>query len=214
MTATTTSRRRTPWQRVKYLARRAIQLEVGVWLSLYGITFRRPTMPAGAAGFSYHRPILSIMIVFTVLAAVEIPVVDLIVHRWPHIRIPFLILGIWGLTWMLGFLFGYITRPHAVGPDGIRARVGTDIDIPLDWDDVYSVEIDTQVAESDKEPKLTVEDGGAVLNLRMQNETNIAITLERPVDVRLPSGPETVRRVRLWADEPKRFMDAVRLHIG
>lgn len=210
----TGARRRTLWQQVKYLARRAIELEIGVWLSLYRFIFRRPTVPAGATGFSYHRPILSIMIVFIVLSAVEIPIVDLIVHRWPYIRIPFLLLGIWGLTWMLGFLFGHLTRPHAVGPAGIRVRSGTDVDIALSWDDVYSVELDKQVVESSKEPKLTPGDDGAILHLRVQNETNITVRLERPCTVRLPQGTETVHEVRFYADEPKQFMDAVRRHIG
>jgi hypothetical protein len=40
------------------------------------------------------------------------------------------------------------------------------------------------------------------------------VTLERPTQVKLPHGRETVRHIRFWADEPKAFMDEVRLHIG
>ncbi|HEU4807494.1 MAG TPA: hypothetical protein VFT01_04470 [Homoserinimonas sp.] len=214
MTVTMQQQRRTAWRRVKYLARRAIGMELGVWLSLYRFVFRRPRVPAGAKGFSYHRPVMSIMIVFIVLSAVEIPIVDLIVHHWLFIRIPFLILGIWGLTFMVGFVFGFLTRPHAVGPDGIRVRSGAEVDIPISWDDIYSVEPNKQVAESAKAPKVTPGDDGDTLHLRIQNETNILIRLERPTVVRLPHGAETVREIRLYADEPKQFMDAVRRHIG
>ena len=59
------------------------------------------------------------MIVFIAVSAVELMAVDLIVRRWPSVRIPLLVLSIWGLVWMLGFLFGMLTRPHAVGPEGI-----------------------------------------------------------------------------------------------
>jgi hypothetical protein len=54
--------------------------------------------------------------------AVEIPIFDLIVHRWPAVRITLLVLGIWVLTWMFGLLCAYLMRPHTVGPEGIRAR--------------------------------------------------------------------------------------------
>lgn len=206
-------KRRSPWQRVAYIARRAIDLEIGVWVSLYRFIFRRPKVPAGATGFSYHQPVMSVMIVFIVLSAIEIPIVDLIVHQWVYIRIPFLALGIWGLTWMLGFLFGFLTRPHAVGPEGIRVRSGAEVDIPIPWGDVDFVEL-KHVVDSVKQPRLTPGEDGNTLHLRIQNETNISIRLERPVVVRLPQGSVTAVEVRLYADEPKRFMDEVRRHIG
>ena len=214
MTAeTVTTQRRTFWQQAKYVARRAIGMELAIWVSLYRFIFRKPAVPAGADAFSYHRPILSVMIIFIVLSAVEIPVVDMIVHGWPYIRIPFLILGIWGLTWMLGFLFGYLTSPHTVGPAGIRVRDGAEVVLPISWDDLHAVEVKKEVAGPEKVPKLSEGEGGAILHLRVQNETNLAITLERPVEFRLPQGPVTVREIRFHADEPKRFMDAVRHHL-
>jgi hypothetical protein len=47
-----------------------------------------------------------------------------------NIRMPLLILSVWGLIHMLGFLFGMLIRPHAIGPAGIRVRYGSEIDIP------------------------------------------------------------------------------------
>ena len=58
--------------------------------------------PRGASGFAYHSPVLTILMIFIVLSAIEIPIIDLIVHPWPWVRIPLLILGIWGVTWMIG----------------------------------------------------------------------------------------------------------------
>lgn len=214
MTTTRPARvRRSPLQMLGYLARRAWQMEMAVWSSLYRFIFRRPRVPAGAVAFTYHRPILQVMIVFVVLSAVEIPIIDLIVHQWLYIRIPLLIAGIWGLTWMIGFLFGFITPPHAVGPEGIRVRQGAEVDIPLGWDDIHSVSLN-KVAIEGKVPRITEEEAGATLHFRVQNETNIEIELERPVPVRLPHGTETVKVVRIHVDEPKRFMDAVRGHLA
>ena len=154
------------------------------------------------------------MIVFIVVSAVEVIVLDWIVNRWTYIRIPLLIISIWGLVWMLGLLFGMLVRPHAVGPDGIRVRYGSDVDIPIAWKDVYSVTRRKQAIQ-DKQPKVTIDENGvATLHMRIQNETNIEVRLERPVPLKLPHGIETVCTVKLYADDPTRFMDAVRSHMS
>jgi hypothetical protein len=213
MTSTTTRPKRTWWQFTGYLAKRAILIEVRGYQSIYRFLFRRPKVPVGAEGFSYHKPILAIMIVFIVVSAVEVVVLDWIVSRWAYVRIPVLIISVWGLVWMLGLLFGMLVRPHAVGPDGIRVRYGSEVDIPIAWNDVYSVTRRKEALQN-KQPKVTFDDSGlATLHMRIQNATNIEVRLERPVPLKLPHGIETVSRVMLYADDPQRFMDAVRSHI-
>lgn len=202
-----TSPRRTPAR----LARAAWRAEVAVWQGLFRWLFRRPRVPAGAAGFTYHKPVQTILIVFIVLSAIEIPIVDLIFHRWPWVRFPLLVLGIWGVTWMIGLLLSYLTRPHAVGPAGIRARIGADIDADLPWEAIASVEPSRDVAE--KAPKVRAEAHGLTLALRMQDETNVLIVLERPVTVRVGGERIDVDAVRLWTDDLPGFLDAVRTHI-
>lgn len=88
--------------RVRSILYRALIAELRVYSSIGRAIARRPAIPAGGVGIGYHRPVLTILIVFIVLSAVEIPILDLIVHPWPAVRIPILILGIWGLTWMIG----------------------------------------------------------------------------------------------------------------
>ena len=194
------------------LGRLVWRAEVAVWVSLYRFVFARPRVPKGATGFHYHAPVLTILVVFIVLSAIEIPIIDLIVHPWPWIRIPLLIAGIWGVTWMLGLLLGFVTRPHAVGPEGIRARSGADVDIDLPWDAVMSVARSRDV--TDKAPKVRDEDPhGRTLALRIQNETNVLITLERPVVAKLGSDRHEIDALRLWTDDIDGFMAAVRTHI-
>ena len=197
--------------RIAKLARIAWRAEIGVWKSLYRWLFRRPRVPRGASAFSYHSPVLTILVIFIVLSAIEIPIVDLIVHDWPWVRIPLLIAGIWGVTWMIGLLLGFLTRPHAVGPDGIRARSGAEVDIDLPWESVASVEKARDVLE--KAPKIRDEPHGRTLALRMQNETNVLVILEGPVAVHLGDTAREVDAVRLWVDDPDGFMTAVRTHI-
>ena len=198
-------------QRARRIARIALRAEIGIWQSLGRWVFRRPRVPAGATGFAYHSPVLTILMIFIVLSAIEIPIIDLIVHPWPWVRIPLLILGIWGLTWMIGLAASYLTRPHAVGPAGIRARLGADIDVDLPWDAVASVERSRDVAE--KAPKMRDEAHGRTLSLRMANETNILVVLETPVRTRLSDEIVEIDAVRLWADDVDGFLDAVRTHI-
>lgn len=199
------------------LLKRAIFMELSIYASIARLVARRPAIPPGATGFSFHKPVLTIFIVFIVLSAVEIPIIDLIVHHWPVVRIPFLILGIWGLTWMFGLLCAFLVRPHTVGPEGIRVRAGLETDVALGWRDVASVARDLRVEEQ-KPPRITEIDGHPTLMMHVNNETNIEIELEGATTVRLPGsgatgGEQVVTRVRLWTDEPKGFMDEVRRHL-
>lgn len=200
--------------RVLNLLHRALIAELRVYSSIGRAITRRPAVPAGGTGIAYHRPVMTILIVFIVLSAVEIPILDLIVHPWPAVRIPILILGIWGLTWMIGLLCAMLMRPHAVGPDGIRIRSGLELDVPVSWDDIASVAVAKRVDEP-KRPRVTETEDGAEYAERMQDETNIEIELERPVSIRLPGlhpkgGRHEVTRIRLWADDPRAFLAAAR----
>lgn len=204
-------------RRLGTFAVRALRLELRIYSSIGRLVARRPAVAPGASGFGYHKPVLTILMIFIVLSAVEIPIIDLIVHQWPVVRISFLILGIWGLTWMIGLLAAFLMRPHTVGPEGIRVREGLEIDILLTWDDIASVARERRVDEP-KTPRVTEADGTRTLAVRMQDETVIVIELERPTVVRLPGSPpkggeHRVDVVRIWVDEPAAFMDAVRRHI-
>ena len=205
------------WQRTGSFLKRALLLELRIYANIGRFIARRPAIPRGAAGFSYHKPVLTVLMIFIILSAVEIPIVDLIVHRGPVVRVSFLVLGIWGVTWMFGFLCAYLMRPHTVGPDGIRVRQGLEVDIPLSWDDIASVARVKRVDEP-KSPRIEEADDSRTLVFRMQDETAIEIELERPTVVRLPGrapkgGDQEITGVRLWVDDPKAFMDEVRKHL-
>jgi hypothetical protein len=192
-------------------------MEFSIYANIARFVARRPAVPHGAAGFSFHKPVLTILAIFIVLSAVEIPVIDLIVHPWPAVRIPFLVLGIWGLTWMFGLLCAFLVRPHTVGPGGIQVRAGLETDISLSWDDIESVAHELRVEES-KPPKIVESDASRILMLHINNETNLEIELERPTLVRLPGdgatgGEQVITAVRIWADEPRAFMNEVRKHL-
>lgn len=111
---------------------------------------------------------------------------------------------------MIGLLFGMLVRPHAVGPDGIRVRSGSEIDLPLTRHDIYAVALRKRSVQ-DKQPRVTVdEQGEATLHLRIMNETNLEIRLEQRMPLRLPSGTETVGHVAIYADDPQAFLAEAR----
>ena len=215
--AVTQRREASVWRRVWSFAKRALLLELRIYANIGRFIARRPAVPSGAVGFGYHKPVLTVLLIFIGLSAVEIPIFDLIVHRWPAVRITFLILGIWGVTWMFGLLSAYLMRPHTVGPDGIRVRQGLEVDLGFSWDDIASVEHRRRVDEP-KSPRFEVADASRTLVYRMQDATDIEIELERPTVVRLPGGgakggEQTITGVRIWVDDPQAFMDEVRKHL-
>lgn len=196
--------------RILNFLHRAWIAELRVYSSIARAIARRPAVPKGGTGIGYHRPVLTVLFIFIGLSAVEIPILDLIVHQWPTVRITLLVLGIWGVTWMVGLLCAMLMRPHSVGPDGVRVRSGLELDVPIGWDDIASVAISRRVDEP-TQPRIT----GSEYAERMQDETNIEIELERPVAIRLPGlapkgGVHHVDRIRLWADDPRAFLDAAR----
>ncbi|MCW4456797.1 hypothetical protein [Microbacterium sp. MPKO10] len=206
------------WHYVANLAIRAVRVELRIYESLGRAIARRPAIAAGARGFLYHRPVLTILIIFIVISAIEIPVVDAIVHRWLPVRIGFLILGIWGVTWMIGLLCAYFMRPHTVGPDGIRVREGLELDIPVAWSDIASVEILHTTQDEDKR-RVFDEGDEWVCAVRIGHDTNLQIEFERPLEIRLPGleprgGIHTVTKLRFWADDPRGLIAEGRKHIN
>ena len=206
----TTAPSPTPFARILNFLHRAWVAELRVYSSIARAIARRPAVPKGGTGIGYHRPVLTVLFIFIGLSAVEIPILDLIVHQWPVVRITLLVLGIWGVTWMVGLLCAMLMRPHAVGPDGVRVRSGLELDVPIGWADIASIAISRRVDEP-KQPRVI----GSEYAERMQDETNIEIELEHPVAIRLPGlapkgGTHQVDRIRLWADDPRAFLDAAR----
>lgn len=196
--------------RVARLARRALRMEVGVWTSLCRFVLARPRVPVGAVALTYHKQLTLVLGVFVGLSVVEIVVIDLVVQRWPPLRVTLLVLGIWGLTWMLGLLCAYVTRPHAVGPAGVTIRSGAEIDLALPWAVIDSVAVRRVRRDASRTGQVTDDDGLRTLLLPIHDETNVEIVLDVPVTAELPRGRTDLDRVRVFADDPQAFLAAAR----
>jgi len=204
--------------RAKALFARGAGIEKIIYAAIGRAITRRPWKARDAHGFHYHSQSLTVLFIFIVLSAVEIVIIDLIVHQWLWLRIPLLIIGIWGLVWMTGLLCAHFMRPHTVGSEGIRVRDGLDMDAHVTWDDVYSVALHNRNYEP-KTPSIIDDQGGRSLVMDITDHTNIEIVLERPTTITLPGlpskgGDQVVDRIYLWTDQPKEFLAAVSEHIG
>lgn len=188
-------------------------MEAAGWASIGRVLTRRPPVPAGASGFRYDAPFRSTLVVFLSVSAVEVVAVDLITRSWPWVRFPLLVLGIWGVLFMLGMLLGYVTRPHTVGPAGIRVRNGGEVDLDLPWEVIHSVTPRRRRVPDAATFGLSGEPQTQTLHHVVEDRTDIEIALDRPVTLELPQGPVTVVRLHLAVDDPRGFADAVRHHI-
>lgn len=202
---------------VTHLAHRAMRLEKHMYASIWRAVARRPALPPGATGHRYDKSSLLVLGVLIVVSAIEIVVIDLIVHQWFAVRVAFLLLGVWGLIWMIGLLCAHVMRPHAVGPDGIRVRDGLDLDLALAWDDVHSVGIRRRTYDH-RPPRVLDEGEDRILLFAIQAATNIEVVYDTPMSVSLPGkargdGEVGITKVRFWADDPTAFLATVKRHL-
>ena len=197
------------------LLRRAAAAEAAMWRSLYAWLRRKPpTTAPGDEAFGYLGVVKPMLIVFIVLSAVEIPIVDLIIRHvvpWRPAHGIALGLGAWGLLWMIGVFAGLRVHPHLVGAAGIRVRMGARIDVTLDWADVDTVTRSYRSPPSSRSVQVEREGDRTVLSVVVGGQTSVDIRLRRPVTVRLPQGPsEPADELRLYADDPDEFVRACR----
>lgn len=193
------------------LLRKAVVYEIGMWRSLFRMIARRPAVAPGGHGFGYASAIVPILWAFIVLSAIEIPVFHLLIP-WPTVRIIGLILGAYGLLWMIGLLASLKVHPHAVEESGLRVRYSSTIDIAVPWSDIVEIRGKSRTREG--RTALVEETGdGRVLSIAISNQTNIELGLREPRVIQLFRGPtEPVNELRFFVDDQKAFLAQVRRH--
>jgi hypothetical protein len=192
---------------VRALLRRAARFEAGTWRSLARWIGRRPAVPPDATPFAYHLPLLAPMAVMSGLSLLEVVALDLLVPwPWTGLRLAVLALGVWGGVLALGMIAGVLVHPHLVTPDALRVRAGAGLDVHVPWDAVAGVRRVRREHHGIRAAR--VDDG--VLSVGVANATTVAVTLTRPLTVRLPSGPVQVTAVHLYADDAAGLVAAVR----
>jgi hypothetical protein len=146
------------------------------------------------------------LVAFIAVSSLEIPIVSLIVP-WAAVRVVLLVVGGWGVAWMLGLLAAVRVHPHVVAGAGLRLRSGFLADIAVPWKQIDEV----RSPRSSSEPKLRAQHGDAGASLALHRTTNVEVTLHTPVEVRFIDGRSAnVDVLRLYADAPAELVATAR----
>jgi len=170
---------------------------------------RRPDVPADAAPFAYVGAVAVLLWAFIVLSALELVVLHVLLP-WETVRIVADILGVWGLTWMLGLAASLTVHPHLVDDSGLRVRYGAGTDITVPWDAVARVGVRERSRDGSRTLQLDRDGQDSVLNVVVASRTNVDLTLRRPLVVPVRSDDESVTEIRLYVDDARGLVRLVR----
>jgi hypothetical protein len=187
------------------LACEALLLELALYRSLVRWLARRPDVPRGAAPIGYAQLVAPMLWLWIFGSATEVVVVEVVLQGleagWAEaVRLPLLIVGVWGVLWMFGMLAAYRVRPHLLTENSLVIRSGarTRVDLPLGAvRSVRSVEHDLPgVVRS-------LHRQGEVVLVGVGSRTNLELVLVGPTRLMTSKGEVTVERVGLWVDDPR-----------
>ena len=181
---------------------RALLFELRLYGCLLRWMVRRPAVTPGQERIGYAKAVAPVLCLWIFASAAEIPLVHVLLS-WPEAQKVSLVIGAWGLLWMLGLLASYQVRPHVVDADGLRLRSGPVVDVPVAWADIASVRHDRRDLESTVRSLQMLEtEDGTELAIVVSGQVNVTVALRGTVVVRTPKGPLHVTAVSFFADEP------------
>ena len=190
--------------------RKALAFEIGTWRSLWRWVRRRPDVPAGADAFPYASAVTPVLWTFIVLSAVEIPLVDWLLP-WQSLRIALLVLGVYGLLWMVGLLASMKVHPHTVGDGGLRVRSGFTVDVRVPWEEIAAVRVRRRSVEGSRTVVVAEERGRRAVSVAVVSSTQVDVELRTPLVLPLArTGGQPVGELRLAADDPAALVRRLR----
>ena len=192
-------------RRVFELVRGALLFELALYRSLVRWVARRPDVPRGATPIGYSRMVTPVLWLWIFASTVEVVAVELVLRSLDHpwataVRVPLLVLGIWGVMWMLAMLASFRVRPHLLTHAELLIRSGARTWLVLPLEAVES----TRRVEHELPGvirSLHVDSGLALVGTG--SRTNLELSLRVPTTVATSKGEVTVSRVGVWVDEPR-----------
>lgn len=188
----------------------ALIFELNIYKSLVRWVLRRPSIPAGHEPWGYAQLATPMMALWIFGSALELPLVHVLVP-WHGVRVTLLVVGVWGLLWMLGALAGLRCYPHLLGSDTLRIRNGAMHDIAIPWDAVAQVTTRDRSLPSSMwalQPQET--EHGTHLNVAVSGRVNVHLVLRQQRAIRTRKGHMLVTGVSLWVDEPRAAVARIR----
>ena len=170
---------------------------------------RRSGVPDGAVEVSYAREQSFTMWLMLFAMAVETAGLDILLHGLgvpDRIRMPVLVLDVYGLVLGLGVHAACVTRPHVVTRDELRLRYGGFFDLRVPRDRIAAVRT---ARRRDEEGLVRVADG--TVSVAVSSQTSVVVELTEPVTVVRPLGARAeARAIRFFADDPAAAVAALR----
>lgn len=194
--------------------KRALLLEVAIYACLGRWVLRRPAVRSGEEPVGYAKAVTPVLCLWIFASAAEIPLLHVLLP-WHAARVVSIVLGAWGLVWMLGLLASYRVRPHLLDAHGLRVRNGPRVDVHVRWADVAEVRVDRRdlpTSVRSIQPRQT--EAGTDLQVAVSGQVNVCVETRTPVTVRTPAGPVTVAAVSFFVDEPREAVSRIREHLA
>lgn len=203
-------------RRLPGLVWEAFLFELALYRSLARWLARRPDVPRGASPIGYSRLVAPMLWLWIFGSAVEVVVIEVVLRHLDQpwavaIRIPLLLLGLWGVIWMLGMLASYRVRPHLLTHDELIARGGARswLTVPL-----QAVEGVRLVEHEVPGVIRSLHVDGALALVGAGSRTNLELVLTAPTTVSTSRGQATVTTVGIWADDPREIAAETRLRLA
>lgn len=174
--------------------------EASIFFYAFASWGRKPFVPEGARGFSYHRRNASVATLYTVFFAslVELVAVHLLLRTVaPRADIALLVVSAFGAIWILGFVRSVQLLPILVTDDSLQVRMGLIWRLDIPRTAIESIDFGRVNAP----PKRTPGYLRAALG-----EPNVLVTLRAPLRAHGSYGiVRDVTRVGLVIDDLKEF---------
>ena len=185
-------------------------VEIRAAASLGRWVARRPNVPAGAAAYGYANGSAMIPIVMIVASVIELAVVHVLVP-WQWLRILLLVLTIWAIVFVLGYLSMRATHPHLVDNENLTLRWGREVVVRIPLTEIVDAQFHTGYRYT--HPEIN----GETLVLPASQGTNVRLEFAEPVSATPPISrrhrPSDYRasEVLLGVDEPESFITELRV---
>lgn len=193
---------------------RFVRLELQLYVALGRWLARRTDVPAGAVAWGYSRTVTPVMWLWIFGSACELPIAHVLVP-WEGVRIALLVVGVWGLVWMIGLLASLKVYPHLAAAEGLTVRYGKLARIAVPWTAIAEVRYDDRDIEGMVRTLRTREtDAGAELHVPVNNRVNVVLVLAEPLAVPTPRGLVEADLLGIWLDDPRELVAAARAAIA
>jgi len=193
------------------LVRRAVVFELDLYRSLLRWATRRPDVSyPGVEVFGYAQAVTPVLWLWIFASACEIPLLHLLVP-WHTVQVVALVLGAWGLLWMVGLLASVTVYPHLLSSSALRVRHGASIDITIGWDAIATIAVQRRdLPSSVRTLQPSETDTGTNLQVGVSGQVNVHAVLREPTTVPTPKGSRRITELSFWADDPRALVTRAR----